>query len=83
MVRLKRILAVALSICVLLTAGIIAVNAATVDEAEQAVGASGITVHYFCESGTPTIYYWNSLPQNISTNYPGPTMTSEGNSLKW
>ena len=80
MVRLKRILAVALSICVLLTAGIIAVNAATVDEAEQAVGASGITVHYFCESGTPTIYYWNSLPQNISTNYPGPTMTSEGNS---
>lgn len=40
--------------------------------------ASGITVHYYTEKGTPNVYYWNSLPQNISTEYPGPAMTSEG-----
>lgn len=40
--------------------------------------ASGITVHYYTEKGTPNVYYWNSLPSNIETTYPGPAMTSEG-----
>lgn len=66
----------------LISVGVVAASAVNVSEGEQAaepVGAGGITVHYYCENGTPTIYYWNSLPTNMVTNYPGPAMTSEGN----
>lgn len=83
MAQFKKVLAIILAVCVLCTIGIFAANAAVTGEGEDAaepVGAGGITVHYFCESGTPTIYYWNSLPSNIETTYPGKTMTSEGNS---
>ena len=45
------------------------------------MGAGGITVHYYCESGTPTIYYWNSLPTNMETSYPGKAMTAEANNF--
>ena len=81
MARFKKLLAIVLAVCVVLTAGIVAVSAVEVAQKDAApVGANtGITVHYYCESGTPSIYYWNSLPQNISTTYPGKTMTSEGN----
>ena len=59
----------------------ISVNSAEVapDADSEVSAATGITIHYYCESGTPTIYYWNALPQNKVTNYPGPAMTSEGN----
>lgn len=79
MAQLKKILAIVLAVCVICTIGIIAVNAAEVDQDAEVAASTGITVHYYCESGTPTIYYWNSLPQNISTTYPGPKMTAEGN----
>jgi len=39
--------------------------------------AKGITVHYYCEEGAPTIYYWNSLPENIETKYPGEAMDKD------
>ena len=55
------------------------VSTAAVDTNKADTGADGITVHYYCEGGTPNIYYWNSLPDNIETSYPGPSMTSEGN----
>lgn len=83
MAQFKKVLAIILAVCVLCTVGVVAVSAAVTGEGEEAaepVGAGGITVHYRCESGTPSIYYWNSLPSNIETTYPGPTMTSEGNS---
>ncbi len=81
MSKFKKILALVLTLCVICTVGIISVNSAEVaPKADSEVSAStGITIHYYCESGTPTIYYWNALPQNKVTNYPGPAMTSEGN----
>lgn len=79
MAKFKKILALALTLCVICTIGIISVNSAEVNVAQDAeVGEGGITVHYYCESGTPYIYYWNSLPNNIETTYPGKAMTSEG-----
>lgn len=83
MAQFKKVLAIFLAVCVLLAVGAVAASAAGAsdgDTAEEPVGAaSGITVHYYCESGTPTIYWWNSLPTNITmANYPGQTMTSEG-----
>ena len=80
MTKIKKIIALILAICVVCTVGIVSVSAATTEDDSNAVGSSGITVHYYCEEGTPTIYYWNSLPQNISTDYPGKTMISEGDS---
>ncbi len=78
----KKSLAIVLAVCMLIAVGVVAASAVNVSEGEQAaepVGDGGITVHYYCEQGTPTIYYWNSLPTNMVTNYPGPAMTSEGN----
>ena len=77
MAQFKKILALILTICVVCSVGILSVGAATAEE-DNEVAASSITVHYYCEDGTPSIYYWNSLPQNISTDYPGPKMTAEG-----
>ena len=84
MAHIKKVLAVLLAVCVLLTVGVVAATAAAVDVAEDedaSVGAGGITVHYYSESGTPNIYYWNSLPTNQVTTYPGPKMTAESNNF--
>ena len=79
MAHFKKVLALLLAVCIICTVGVVAASAVEVD-AEEEVAAGGITVHYYCESGTPTIYYWNSLPQNIETTYPGKAMTAEANS---
>ena len=80
MAHFKKALALLLAACVFCTIGIFAVTAAETDDAGEEVGAAvGITVHYICEEGAPTIYYWNSLPQNKETSYPGPAMIAEGN----
>lgn len=54
------------------------VNASAAEVSAEESAASGITVHYKSASGTPTIYYWNSLPQNLETAFPGEAMTDEG-----
>lgn len=76
MTKIKKIISLLLVMAVLCSMAVFSfsVSAAESDEAE--VGAdSGITVHYYTESGTtPYIYYWNSLPANIETSYPGQAM---------
>lgn len=79
MAKIKKLLALILSICVICTVSVMSVSAANTDDDDDTSASSTITVHYYCEEGTPTIYYWNSLPKNISTEYPGVKMTSEGN----
>lgn len=78
MAHFKKILALLLTVCLVLTVGVIAVTAAEADVEDEQVGAGGITVHYYSEGGTPSVYYWNSLPSNIETSYPGKTMIAEG-----
>jgi glycosidase len=76
MKKLKMIVAFVLTMLIIASVAVVTTSAATATEAKTS--ASGITVHYYSENGVPTIYYWNSLPQNIETTYPGPAMTSEG-----
>lgn len=75
-------------VCCALLAGLVAsgsmavlngsVNASAAEVTAEESKASGITVHYKSDSGTPTVYYWNSLPSDTDTNYPGDAMTPEG-----
>ncbi len=84
MAHFKKVLALIMVICVVCTVGVASVSAADVSDDSNTSASSGVTVHYYCESGTPTIYYWNSLPTNIETTYPGKTMTKEsGNYYKY
>ena len=78
MAKIKKILALILTVCVVCSVAIISAGAAAAEVDSNTSASSGITVHYYCEEGTPSVYYWNSLPQNISTDYPGPKMTAEG-----
>lgn len=78
MAKFKKILALILAVCVVCTVAVMSTSAATVDNDSNTSASSSIKVHYYCENGAPTIYYWNSLPQNISTDYPGKAMTNEG-----
>lgn len=74
MTKVKKLLSLVLILALVCSIGIFSVNAAEDDSEES--GATGITVHYYSESATaPSIYYWNSLPQNIETTYPGKTMS--------
>ena len=79
MFKVKKLLALLLAACIVMTVGVVAASAAEDDSDE--VGAGGITVHCYSEAGAPNIYYWNSLPQNITTSYPGPKMTAEGDNF--
>lgn len=77
MTNLKKLLALVLTICVICTVGVFSVGAASSDDDNNSVGAAQtITLHYFDQSSsTPSVYYWNSLPQNMETSYPGQKMT--------
>ena len=77
MKKIHKIIAFVLAVAVLVSAA--AISTAAVDTKKADTGASGIVIHYYCEGGAPNIYYWNSLPDNIETTYPGPAMTAEGN----
>ena len=79
MFKVKKLLALLLAACIVMTVGVVAASAAEDDSDE--VGAGVITVHCYSEAGAPNIYYWNSLPQNITTSYPGPKMTAEGDNF--
>ncbi len=73
----KRVISIVLAVMLVVTCGILTVNAATTDVETSEAG--GITIHYYSTSKTtPSIYYWNSLPTNIdSPTYPGVAMTKD------
>ena len=74
---MKKLVAILMVLTLAMSALVISASAAHTDK--DSTGATGITVHYYTEKGTPSVYYWNALPENISTEYPGVKMTSEGN----
>lgn len=79
MKRFTKVIAVILTVVMLLTTGVVCVSAASADEETSETTSVGITVHYYTENTTtPTVYYWNSLPQNIGEpEYPGKAMTKD------
>ena len=38
---------------------------------------ASIIIHYYSDSTVPSIYYWNALPQDLETVWPGQPMTME------
>ena len=79
---LKKTIAVILSVMMVVTVGIVCASAASTQTASTGNSSStGITVHYKAKgANVPTIYYWNSLPKNISEPvYPGKAMTADAN----
>lgn len=70
MAKIKKLLALILSICVICTVSVMSVSAANTDDDNDTSASSTIAVHYYCEEGTPTIYYWNSLPKTSARSTP-------------
>ncbi|MBQ8573149.1 MAG: starch-binding protein [Ruminococcus sp.] len=77
MKKLTRIAALLLVLIMAVGVGIVGISAAEGEVADVAAASdtAGITVYYKCEGKTPYIYYWNALPENIETAYPGVKMT--------
>ncbi len=76
MKNFKSFVALVLCLATLLGIGVFSAFSANTETAETGA-ATGITVHYYYEGGTPYIYYWNALPENIETAYPGIKMTAD------
>ncbi|MBQ8573151.1 MAG: starch-binding protein [Ruminococcus sp.] len=72
----KSVLALLLCLATMLGVGVVSVFSAETEVAETGAG-TGITIHFYHEGGTPYIYYWNALPQNIETAYPGVKMSAD------
>ncbi len=84
MTKVKKFCAFVLVLMLVISAGIMTVNAAEQSPQEVAASAveSGITIHYQNEDlAQPYVYLWNSLPTNsaMSDSYPGEKMTTTGN----
>ena len=77
--RIKTIVAMLLALVLVAGIAVVSTSAATTSDVAS-TATDQIIVHYYQPSGTPTIYYWNSLPENIETKYPGDAMKSDGNS---
>ena len=81
MTRIKKLCALVLAVMMVVTVGVISVNAAQSSDSD-AVAAdttdTGITIHVRMNDNTqPYVYLWNSLPTNsaMSKSYPGEKMT--------
>ena len=72
----KSALAIVLCLATVLGIGLVSVFSAETEIAETEAN-TGITIHYYHEGGTPYIYYWNALPKNLETAYPGVKMTAD------
>ena len=83
MKRLSSIIALLLCLALLISVAVVSAEAAG-DEDIAEVGAdaevadtsaNGIIIHVKSEDKVPYIYYWNALPTNMETFYPGVRMT--------
>ena len=77
MKKINRLTALLLCLALTLTAAFAcsAANAAEADLSDSA--ASAIIIHVKSASAVPYIYYWNTLPANRETAYPGQKMTKD------
>lgn len=74
----KRKIVIGLIICMALLFGTMIIStAATLITSSSTT--SSVIVHYNSKWENPNIYYFNSLPENIETEWPGKPMQSEGN----
>ncbi len=78
MSHIRRYAALLLNVFILVSVCVISVNAAQTDKTDvQEDSSSQIIIHYKSETIKPYIYFWNSLPVNIETQYPGVKMVKD------
>lgn len=78
MTKYRKFVALLLVIVLAVSVGAVSVGAATLNKNSVSADEKvGITVHFKSTEVEPYIYYWNSLPQNIETTYPGVKMTKD------
>ena len=77
-VRIAACIFARILVCILVfSTGVLTANAQNTDE-NVSEADNQLVIHYKGDGKTePYIYYWNSLPTNISTTYPGKAMTKE------
>ncbi len=82
MKKISRLMALLLSIAMIFSVAVISATAADEDLADTAAeadiadsGADSIIIHVESTDKVPYIYYWNALPTNKETTYPGVKMT--------
>ncbi|MBE6738507.1 MAG: starch-binding protein [Ruminococcaceae bacterium] len=77
MSKFKRIAALVLVFALAISIGIVGISASETEVAEVSADTTntGITVYFKSEDTVPYIYYWNALPKNLETDYPGVKMT--------
>ena len=71
----KRIAALVLALMMIVSVAVISASAAETEVADTSAG--GITIHFESKDCVPYVYYWNALPSDLSTSYPGVKMTKE------
>ena len=76
MTKFKSIVALILALMLVVSVSVVT-TAAVVSDKKSTSADTGITVHFKSADVEPYIYYWNSLPKNIETNYPGVKMTKD------
>ena len=83
MKKLSRILALIMCLAMLFSVAVISANAVDEEFADTAAdvevadtSVDGVIVHVYATDYTPYIYYWNTLPSNITCTYPGVRMTA-------
>ena len=81
MTKFKKICALLLVCILVISTGMLTVNAQNTDTNESEAD-SQLIIHYKGDGKTdPYIYYWNSLPTNISVAYPGVAMSKDTTQL--
>ncbi len=73
---IKRICAIVLAVMLVVSIAVISATA-TASTSAQEEAATGITIHVKSEECVPYVYYWNALPVDLETDYPGKKMTKE------
>ncbi len=77
MTKFKKICALLLVCMLVITTGMLTVNAQDT-ETNKSEASTQLIIHYKGDGTTaPYIYYWNSLPTNISVAYPGVAMQKD------
>lgn len=78
MKRFSRYTAVLLCLAVLLSVAVFSSVSARAEVEDLAdTSASGIIIHVKSDDAVPYIYYWNALPADLTTTYPGVRMTKD------
>lgn len=77
MTKFKSIIALILALTLVVSVSVITTAAVASEKKPASADTTGITVHFKSADVEPYIYYWNSLPENIETTYPGVKMQKD------